>query len=341
MKVLSIIVPSYNSAGFLDTCIPSLLAEKVMDQLDIIIVNDGSADATEKVAEKYCRQYPTSIRLLSQENKGHGGALNTGFAAAVGKYLRPIDADDWVETQNLPLFIDFLKDCNSDVVLTHYNTVDVVSGEISRMKSYPAEFGKAITMEELMVGWRGFYRAATFHGITYRTEFYRKYGISLSEHMFYEDNEYATFPFCHASTVTPLDLFVYDYRVGDINQSVSIANQVKRLNHIETVILRMIREHNNLPEGAGRRYAVMKIQAVVMMYLTTALLAHPDRTVGRRLGKKLMDVCWTDAPEIYRMLLYKYRIYKILSRLHVSKSTWDSFLRSDLYNFLRGNRNFY
>lgn len=123
MKVLSIIVPSYNSAGFLDTCIPSLLAKKVMEQLDIIIVNDGSADATEEVAEKYCRQYPTSIRLLSQENKGHGGALNTGFAAAVGKYLRPIDADDWVETQNLPLFIDFLKDCNSDVVLTDRKSV--------------------------------------------------------------------------------------------------------------------------------------------------------------------------------------------------------------------------
>ncbi len=340
MKILSIIVPSYNSAGFLDKCIPSFFSEKVMDQLDIIIVNDGSTDATEETAQKYCRRYPDSIRLLSQENKGHGGALNTGFAAAVGKYLRPIDADDWVETQNLPAFIDFLRCCDSDVVLTHFNTVDAVSGEISKMKSYPAEFGKALTMEELMAEWRSFYRVATFHGITYRTEFYRKYGIVLSEHVFYEDNEYATVPFCYARTITPLDIFLYDYRVGDVNQSVSIANQVKRLSHSETVILCMIREYNRLSEGAGRHYAAMKIQGVMMMYLTTALLAHSDRSLGQQLGKNLMNICEATAPEIWKMMRNKYQIYKILSLLRVSKNSWDGFLKSNLYNFLRGNRNF-
>ena len=109
MKVLSLIVPAYNSERFLDKGITSFLQEQTLDQLDIIIVNDGSMDNTAQIAEKYCRQYPDSIRLINQENRGHGGALNTGCAAAVGKYLKVIDADDWIETQNLPAFLSALE----------------------------------------------------------------------------------------------------------------------------------------------------------------------------------------------------------------------------------------
>ena len=87
-KILSIIIPSYNARKFLDKGIPTFLDPAVIDSLDVIIVNDGSTDDTAAIAEKYCRMFPDSIRLISQPNKGHGGALNTGCAAAVGKYLR-------------------------------------------------------------------------------------------------------------------------------------------------------------------------------------------------------------------------------------------------------------
>lgn len=335
MKILSLIVPSYNSENFLDKCIPSFCDETVLDALDIIIVNDGSKDATVDVAEKYCRLYPSSIRLISQENKGHGGALNTGFAAATGKYLKPIDADDWVETENLPALVDALRDCDSDVVLTHYHTVDISNGSITDMKSYPEHYGQAITMDDLMAQWGGFYQAATFHGIAYNTEFYRKHSNKLTEHVFYEDNEYATIPFCYAKTVTPLDLFVYDYRVGDVNQSIAIGNQVKRLGHVKTVIDRMLQVYNQLPEGAGKHFTAMKTQAVGMMYLTTALMAHPDKKLGRQLAQEQMTVFRDRAPAIYQMLTMKYQIYKVLGRLHVSKNAWDCFLNSAVYNRLR------
>ena len=125
MKVLSLIVPAYNSEQYLDTCIGSFLNEKILDKLDIVIVNDGSTDGTETIAQRYCKAYPDSVRLISQENRGHGGALNAGCAAAKGKYLKVIDADDWVETANLAAFIKKLEICESDVVLTHYYTRDI------------------------------------------------------------------------------------------------------------------------------------------------------------------------------------------------------------------------
>ena len=340
MKILSLIVPSYNSEAFLDRCIPSFCEESVLDLLDIIIVNDGSADKTADVAEKYCRMYPDSIRLISQENKGHGGALNTGFAAAEGKYLKPIDADDWIETRNLPDLIHFLETCSSDVVLTHYHMVDISTGTVANMKCYPEAFGKPLTMDAFMAQWRNFYRAATFHGIAYHTEFYRKHNNKLTEHVFYEDNEYATIPFCYANTITPVDLFLYDYRVGDVNQSISITNQVKRLSHIKTVIDRMVQVYRKLPDGSGKQYTAMKTQAVGMMYLTTALLAHPDKKLGRKLAARQMEDLHRNAPMIHQMLARKYQVYQILSLCHIRKETWDNFLKSRIYNYLRHNHDY-
>ena len=86
-KILSFIIPAYNSEKFLDKCIPSFVNEEVFDELDIIIVNDGSKDNTPKLAQKYCDMYPGSVRLINQENKGHGGALNTGCAAIILKRI--------------------------------------------------------------------------------------------------------------------------------------------------------------------------------------------------------------------------------------------------------------
>ena len=137
-KILSFIIPAYNCERFLDKCIQSMIQDDIKEFLEIIVVNDGSTDDTKSVAEKYCSMYPEIIRLISQENKGHGGALNTGCHAASGKYLKVIDADDWVETSNLPAFIDLLKKCDSDVVLTHHYTRNISNGEIKKWKSYPA-----------------------------------------------------------------------------------------------------------------------------------------------------------------------------------------------------------
>ncbi|MBO4991598.1 MAG: glycosyltransferase family 2 protein, partial [Firmicutes bacterium] len=218
MKLLTFVIPAYNSEQFLDKCITSMLAAEILEQLEIIVVNDGSTDGTVQIAENYCTNYPDVVRLISQENKGHGGALNTGCAAAQGKYLKVIDADDWVETQNLSIFFRYLGHCDSEVVLTHHHTIDISNGEIKNWRNYPDEFGKRYSFTDVMSSWKSFDRSLTFHGITYRTDFYQKYAKPLPEHVFYEDHEYATFPCCMAESITCFDLFIYDYRIGDVNQ---------------------------------------------------------------------------------------------------------------------------
>lgn len=342
-KILSFIIPSFNAENFLDKCIPSFFNEEVLNELDIIIVNDGSTDHTAEVAQKYCEMYPESVRLINQENKGHGGALNSGCAAASGKYLKVIDADDWVETQNLPKFLSLLKECESDVVLTHHYTINISTNEIKKWMSYPKEFGKAYTFDEIMADWKSFDRSLTFHGITYNTKFYHENAIQLSEHVFYEDHEFATIPCCYAKTITPFDLFIYDYRIGDVQQSVSDKNQLNRISHTETVLNRFIKEFKNLKleaDSAGRTYYCMKAQGLLLSYITTVMLVEPDRQKGRTMGDRVMARFRRTMPLTFRFAVKQYKIFRLMNILHIRKKTWEAVSHSKLYNMLRHNHDF-
>ncbi len=342
-KILSFVVPSYNSSKFMNTVISSFLEASVIDKLDIIIVNDGSTDDTAEKAEKFTEMYPDSVRLINQQNKGHGGALNTGLAAARGKYVKVIDADDWVVTKNLPTFVEKLEKIDSDVVLTHHYTIDVGNGNLKKKwMSYPEKFEVPYSFDEIMSNWKSFDRSLTFHGITYNTEFYKENSISLSEHVFYEDHEYATIPCCLAKSVTPIDLFVYCYRIGDTAQSVSDENQLKRLSHTEKVLDRLISEYPNMnfTSDSQRRYYCQKAQGLLLSYLITSLLVEKDRKKGRETAFKEMEKFRENLPLAYQMAEKQYKAFKGMSRLHIDKNGWESISHSKLYNKLRGNHSF-
>ncbi len=343
MKVLSFVIPAYNSANYLDKCITSFLEKSITDKLEIIIVNDGSTDDTEQIALKYCEHYPDIVKLITQENKGHGGALNTGCAAATGKYLKVIDADDWIETENLPKFIKYLEATDSDVVLTHHHTINIGTGEVKKWKSYPQAFNRAYTFEEIMPQWKKFERSLTFHGITYNTAFYKKQGFTLSEHVFYEDHEFATFPACYAKTVTPLDIFIYDYRIGDVEQSVSEENQLKRVSHTEKVLSRIIDEYNRIAlniSDSAKEFVCMKTKVLWLSYLTTVLLVNKNKKQGRAQAENQVSVIKEKMPRVWELGEKQYKMFLLMNHMHISKKTFDKLLSSRLYMRLKGNRDF-
>ena len=340
-KILSIIIPSYNARKFLDKGIPTFLDPAVIDSLDVIIVNDGSTDDTAAIAEKYCRMFPNSIRLISQPNKGHGGALNTGCAAAGGKFLRVVDADDWVETQNLAPFVEFLRKCESDVVLNHYRTVDISNGEVKERRLPAEAFSMPMTLGYMMANRVNYEQLLALHAMTYRTDFYREKGIQLSEHVFYEDVEYTTIPCCFAKTISCVDLFLYEYRIGDVQQSVSDASQLKRISHVEKVLERLICEYgrisDQLDEGQNQYYCT-KTRSLLLRYCTTVLLLEPDRKKGREKAEWMMHHFMEQMPAVYKMARKQYMVFVGLNRLHVPKNKWDEFLQSGLYKRIRNKR---
>lgn len=342
-KILSFVIPSYNCEKFLDKCVLSMLCDEISDKLEIIIVNDGSMDSTADIANRYASQYPDVVRAIHQENKGHGGALNTGLSAAKGKYVKVIDADDWVETDNLPLFIEKLENTDADVVLTHHYTTDISTGEVKKWKCYPEQFEKAYDFRAVMRSWKSFDRSLTFHGITYNTEFYHKNASPLAEKVFYEDHEYATFPCCLAKRIVPLDIFIYNYRIGDVAQSVSDENQLRRLSHFEAVLDAMIKKYSQLRIPAkckGREFVARKVQVLVLSLVSTCLLVNKDRKQGRELAEKVMQKVKQQLESAYEFSYKKYRVFLMMNYLHISKKTWDRFRSSKLYRKLSGSHDF-
>ena len=112
-KIVSFIIPSYNVEQYLRTALDSFLLDEVLEKIEVIVVDDGSKDSTAEIAREYVKRKPEVFRLLQKENGGHGSAINEGTRIAVGKYLKVIDADDWVITENLVQILDcgdvFLK----------------------------------------------------------------------------------------------------------------------------------------------------------------------------------------------------------------------------------------
>lgn len=340
MKILTFVIPAYNSEKFLDKCVTSMLVPNTLSELEIIIVNDGSTDRTPEIASEYVNRYPDTVRLLSQANAGHGGALNTGCAAAQGKYLKVIDADDWIFSENLPSFLTALKKYDSDVILTPYTTVDISNGEEKNWRCYPKSFDVPFSFDDIMENWKNFDRVLTMHGICYRTSFYQAFSDKLPEKVFYEDHYYATFPSCYAKSITAIDLFIYAYRIGDCNQSVSEENQLKRLEHTQVVIESMCTKLLTLPPCSGKKFAMQKTQDLLLSYLTISLLVDPNRSNGRRLAKDMLKKCCKESPEIVSNLHTKSTIFLIMNFLHLRKKHWDYIRNSKLYNFVRRNHNF-
>ena len=97
MKLLSIAIPCYNSEAYMVKCIESLL--KGGEDVEILVVNDGSSDRTAEIADAYAEKYPTIIKAVHQENGGHGEAVNAGIRNATGLYFKVVDSDDWVNEE--------------------------------------------------------------------------------------------------------------------------------------------------------------------------------------------------------------------------------------------------
>lgn len=334
MKILTFVIPAYNSEKFLDKCVTSMLHPEVQNELEILIVNDGSMDRTKEIAEGYCRRYPDTVRLITQENKGHGGALNTGCAAATGKYLKVIDADDWVNTDQLPTFVQALSACESDVVLTPHHTVNVSTGEVQCWQCDASRFGDTVTFTEIMQDWHAFEHSLTFHGITYRTAFYHKKAQPLPEHVFYEDHTFATFPCCEAESITVMDYLIYEYRIGDCNQSVARENQLRRHTDMEVVLKDMELRYREMAAAPNREYVARKLEVVLLSYFVTTLLADRNRKEGRALAATQFQQCAERTPEVAASIKRKYEIFCLMNRLHQTDATWDRILHSALYQHL-------
>ena len=339
-KIITFIIPAYNSEHCLGRCLDSFIVNgTAFPEEEILIINDGSTDGTAVVAEEYIKRFPEAYHLINKENGGHGSAINVGSMAAAGKYFKVIDADDWVLSENLRIFIEALKQCGSDVVLTPFHQVDCRTGKRSVWKMYCESYSRAVTMKDIVKDWKAYDCCLTLHGITYRTEFYRKHRYELPGKIFYEDQEYAAVPCCHASEICPLDIFLYQYSVGSSSQSMSEENRLARQSHVVQVtkdLLGYRGVNKDLSEEAGE-YLYKKTEVLALSHYVVTCLLQKQKQLGRKNARNYHDMILKAVPEWGRRMEKKYRVYLFLNYIHMPYKIYQKLLNWRIYSILRGS----
>lgn len=245
-KILSITIPSYNVEKYLDKCVQSMLVDSILDDIEILIVNDGSKDSTPVIAQGYVDKYPQTVRLIDKENGGHGSTINAGIQNATGKYFKVVDGDDWLNTENLENFISLLKSRDEDVIASNFlciqdETFDVLSEK--RVSSDDSLYGTVCNMDAGEVK-----EVIKMHGLTIRTSILKENNITIDEHCFYVDCEYIAYPIPYVSSVYYDDEFIYMYRLGRNGQSMDIRSmQRNRAMHMK-VLNSLLAFYDKLPE---------------------------------------------------------------------------------------------
>ena len=117
----SVIIPVYNSEKTIERCMQSLLAQKRNDA-EIIVINDGSTDATEEILSRYAAEYK-NILLLKQKNSGVSAARNAGIERASGNYITFVDSDDYVSENYFSALDEMEKQADADLLMFSSNTV--------------------------------------------------------------------------------------------------------------------------------------------------------------------------------------------------------------------------
>lgn len=223
-KVLTIVVPSYNVEAYLKGTLNSFVEPEILEDIEVLVVNDGSKDRTPEIAESFEKKYPGTFRLISKENGGHGSTINRGIEEASGRYFKVVDGDDWVDTKDFTRMVHRLKTAESDYVVTNYYKVNDVTKEktpeeFPYFREHPiCSFDEAAGQSEIPM-----------HALVIRTAILKENQIRLDERCFYVDNEYITFPIPYVETVEYYDLFVYMYRLAVAAQSVSMKGFQKHL----------------------------------------------------------------------------------------------------------------
>lgn len=213
-------------------CIESLLGYS--EQVEIIIVNDGSTDRTGTIANAYHKQYPDMVTVIHKRNGGHGSGIMAGLEIAKGYFFKVVDSDDWLDKHTLPQYLETLEMLKKrgDVQLVVNDYIYEYSGDhqpdpiiydnvFQKNKVQTFEESKSFSLNQYL----------TIHSCTYQTKILRECDLNLPNHTFYEDNLYIYKPLPYVQKLYYMNEVLYHYFIGRPGQSMEEDNMKRRCDH--------------------------------------------------------------------------------------------------------------
>lgn len=271
--VLTILIPAYNVEKYIGGTLYSLINQKNANKLEILVINDGSVDNTEKAVKDFIKKVDNGnkiIKLINKENGGHGSALNVGLEKATGKYLKIIDGDDTFNSDVFGEFIDILEKQDADIVLNNY-VQDFANENISEVvKLYSFMIpGLKYKFDDLCYSGYGFDKwGPLLSTSTYKVDCLRKRKFAISEKIFYDDMEWNLQTVINCDTIVYYDMDIYNYLLGREGQSVSLEVLKKRYGMHRQMIMKLISIYNDITDISSQKRLFIEDKIIRKMIIT-------------------------------------------------------------------------
>lgn len=306
MKLLSIAIPCYNSAGYMRKCIDSLLAGG--EDVEIIIVDDGSTkDDTARIADEYAGKYPSIVKAVHQENGGHGAAVNTGIDNATGLYFKVVDSDDWLKKEAYLQVLDTLRDFVGGSETLDMLVCNFVYEKEGEKRKKVMHYRRILPMDRIF-RWedcrhfsKGHY--ILMHSVIFRTRLLKECGLRLPEHTFYVDNLYVFEPLPHVRNIYYLDVNLYRYYIGRADQSVNEEIMISRIDQqirVNKIMIDYLVEKKLELIKNKRLYQYMRNYLEIIITVSSVLLIRSGTETDLEKKKEL----WQYLKEKDRSLYY-------------------------------------
>ena len=285
----------------MEKCIDSLLIGE--EDVEIIIIDDGSKDKTGKIADRYQKKYPTIVKAIHQENGGHGAGINTGLKHATGKYFKVVDSDDWLDEKAYKKLLKEIKHINTDLVVCNY-VYTYTDGRKEQTISFANvyEEGKVLT-------WNDIHRFKltqypSLHSMMYKKSVLDKSNIDLPKHVFYEDNLFIYLPLVNTNTIYYLNLDLYRYYIGRADQSVQETQLIKRSSH-QVLVSEKVCTAYDLTEIKNKKLRrLMTRECIFLMCLGVVFSRLSFTKEGEKQYKDLWKSVKEKNPKLYHRMRY-------------------------------------
>ena len=264
MKYISFAIPCYNSESYMEHAIESIL--KGGEDVEIIIVNDGSMDGTSEIAKQYERKYPTIVKV--------------------------VDSDDWVDEGALEKILSVLhelveKQTLIDMLVSNY-VYEKVGAKHKKVIHY-----RNVMPQDRIITWKemGHFRLA---------QYILMHSVIYPKHTFYVDNIYVYYPLPHVKTFYYLDVNFYRYFIGREDQSVNEKNMIKRIDQQIFVTKTMIDMYSlrKIPNKKLRNYMtnylaiMMTVSSIICIRSRSQENLDKKKELWEYLKKKDHRVYW-------------------------------------------------
>ena len=301
MKYISFVVPCYNSEEYMEKCIKSLLIGK--DDVEIIIIDDGSKDNTGKIADKYQKKYPNIVKTIHQENGGHGEGINVGLKHATGKYFKVVDSDDWLDEDAYKKLLKEIKHIDTDLVVCNY-VYTYTDGRSDQVISFANVYdeGRVLTWDDIHKFKLTQY--PSLHSMMYKKSVLDKSNIDLPKHVFYEDNLFIYLPLVNTKTIYYLDLDLYRYYIGRADQSVQESQMIKRSSHQVLVSERVCTAYDLTEIENKKLRKLMTRECIFLMTIGVVFSRLAFNKEGEKQYKELWKSVKEKNPKLYRRMRY-------------------------------------